>query len=698
MTEFNQNINKKEGSNNSTLFSILSSPKSNLKRRKYSVSNANCFNKLNKINNSSNKNTERIKPTVSYKNNNPITYNKINNRKFAQNTEAFLNPIKKNLLKKINSLYNDSSTLYNIMIINNILSKKFSTIKQKYLEKLNEFESRDFLKIYTFNEIRYFLKYLSVCYDKFHIHFPNYCKDHSIYDIMMSYLSEKQKLIEEIKEDNRQILLYQLRNNEKKTTKNKEVVSKILDSKAIDDINSEEENYYKRNKISEIGLYADSCDDSLRDVKSLVERINNAEDIFNLPKSVSNKDIYTLTEVLFKKKSLKKKTNPIQNFHHIFRNEEKEFEIFAKNIITIKRSKSEKKTRKILTIEDPLIQSKLKKFNRLHNKGEEKKKIKIKIDLRNKDKYVDLRKSLKTEVYYNNLLRNTIYLLKNKNTFSNNINIKNEKSISPNNNYNINFNVKTSSYILDKLKMRALKSSGNYNLYKNQKYLIKNMNDNLNDLRFNIQILLNSPDKINSLTSRKKDDFPKKQLKLFHSVNKEKQYKSCSKQREKKGYLTDRIKNCKKNIIPSIYNNKKFKTIKKGGYFMDSVFTSSKKYFYDIYKNNYERTETENDRIKSNILTLNKELKKTESLNNRNYHRNNLTLNFALKKSQKNCIDNYKVKRVFDNIYGDKNINKGRSKCLYFQSKLKSEDKDKINQFFCNDIKKKNKKVLLIKC
>ena len=131
---------------------------------------------------------------------------------------------------------------------------------------------------------------------------------------------------------------------------------------------------------------------------------------------------------------------------------------------------------------------------------------------------------------------------------------------------------------------------------------------------------------------------------------------------------------------------------------MDSIFTSSKKYFYDIYKNNYERTETENDRIKSNILTLNKELKKTESLNNRNYHRNNLTLNFALKKSQKNCIDNYKVKRVFDNIYGDKNINKGRSKCLYFQSKLKSEDKDKINQFFCNDIKKKNKKVLLIKC
>ena len=51
-----------------------------------------------------------------------------------------------------------------------------------------------------------------------------------------------------------------------------------------------------------------------------------------------------------------------------------------------------------------------------------------------------------------------------------------------------------------------------------------------------------------------------------------------------------------------------------------------------------------------------------------------------------------------DQIYGDKNINKGRSKCLYFQSKLKSEDKDKINQFFCNDIKKKNKKVLLIKC
>ena len=686
-------------------YNITLSPLSKPRKKRSGVCEIKYFNNIFKFSNPTSKNSEDIQPSDINNNNSPITGNKIDNKKINQVTDTYIEKIKNNLLKKIEYPYKDSSKIYNIMLINNILSKQFSPIKQKYIEKLNEYESNDFLKIYSFNEVRCYLKYICVCYDKFHFQFPNYSKDNWVYNKMMTYLWEKQKIIDSTKENNKKH--YILRKIKKRTAREYEVYSKVLDSKVMDEINSDDDNYYKRRRIGEIGSYIDISENSIEQLESFVKRLNKAGDIFNLPKSRSTKKIYTLTEVFLKKKK-KPRTNVnfAKNGQNLFENDEEKakYEIFTKKIRTKKRHKTEViRNRKKLTIEDSAIKSTLKKYNQLRNKKikpVENKKAKMKIKLKNKKKYIqDLRKTMKTEYYNNNLLKNTMYIIKNKNAFKNNILIKKESTTSTNSNSKNNINAKKNKYVIDRLKMRAFKSTENYCLYKNRKYLIKNMNDNLNDFRFNIQILLNFPEKINNLTDRKDEDFITKHIKLLNNLTKENEYKNGPKQREKKRCLAEGITNCKKNVNLPLSNNARFNSIKKRNCFLDSVFSSPKKDIYGIYKTRNERVETQNDRINSNIITLNKELRRTESLYNKNYHKYNLTTNFLFNKNQKEAIENYKSKKRFENVYGGKwSINKYESKYFSYQNRIKTDENVEVYPSLFNGKKKKDKKILLIKC
>ena len=699
MDELNKSITKKERHINNIYLNKYNISLSPIKPKRKKYSNVNYFNNIAKIIDLKNKNF-KIRKSFILINHHSIKAKKTNNNKFAPVTEAYISPIKNKLLKKIKSPYIDSSKIYNLMVINNILSKNFSCIKEKYIEILNEIETKDFLKIYTFNVIRCYLKYISVCYDKFHIQFPNYSKDIFVYNKMMSYLVEKQKLIDEIKEDNNKCLL--LKNIRKKISRNLDANSIILDSKVIDDINSDDDKYYQKRKGGEINKYLDISKDSDKQLELLVKRINKAENIFNFPKSKSNKAITSL-KVLLKKKSTNKNLIQIEEVHNIFENDEikAKYEIFTKKIRSAKHYNTEiRRNREKLTIEDPLIQSKLKKYNHIENKESETKKTKIKINLKNKNKnkYIqDLKITMKKKLYNNNLLRNTIYIIKNKKNYINTATIQKEKTIATNSSSKNSLNTKNNKFIIDKLKIRAFKTTENYNLYKNRKFLIKNMNDNFNDFRFNTQISLNYPDKINYLTVKKKDDFFSKQISLLNSINKENQFKNNSNQHKKKRYLTEKISNCKKHL--SLQNKKQFNNTKKRDYFLEPIFTSPKKYFYDIFNNKYERTETQKDRINSNIITLNKELKKAESLSSRNNRKINLTGNLIFNRNQKNSIENYKELKTFDNFYGGKsNINGYLSKCFNYQNKLKMKNKIKVNHFFGNGIKKRDKKILLIKC
>ena len=110
--------------------------------------------------------------------------------------------------KRIFSKYLDSETNYHIMIINNILSNKMSSIKEKYTEMLIEIDTIELISRFVLKrDVYYFLKYLVVVYDKFHIQYPNYLKNKKVYYFMSKYIYIKQKFIDRLNESNKQVYM-----------------------------------------------------------------------------------------------------------------------------------------------------------------------------------------------------------------------------------------------------------------------------------------------------------------------------------------------------------------------------------------------------------------------------------------------------------------------------------------------------------
>jgi hypothetical protein len=122
-------------------------------------------------------------------------------------------------------------------------------------------------------DVYYFLKYLLVVYDKFHIQFPNYLKDINVYNFMNKYLLVKQKFIDRASKSNYQTYIEE--NIKNLFSRHPSQDSKFFQSKIAHD-SSDEENHLKKKQIRDQGFDVDDEDsqDSFEKLENLVTKMN----------------------------------------------------------------------------------------------------------------------------------------------------------------------------------------------------------------------------------------------------------------------------------------------------------------------------------------------------------------------------------------------------------------------------------------
>ena len=207
----------------------------------------------------------------------------------------FFYKMKYSLKKKISSIYLDTSTNYNKMIINNILANRISVIKEKYTEMLNEIETNDLLiKYIPKKNVHFYLKYLVVVYDKFYIPFPNYFKDIYIYYFMSQYLLKKQKIINETRENNKYIYIQKKIQNLFSNQKEAKILSSHLSNS-----DSDYENFGKLKYMKGHDINAENSQKSWDKLQDLLDKFKEDENrkklrIYIRARSKSIKNIDTL--------------------------------------------------------------------------------------------------------------------------------------------------------------------------------------------------------------------------------------------------------------------------------------------------------------------------------------------------------------------------------------------------------------------
>ena len=414
----------------------------------------------------------------------------------------FFYKMKYSLKKKISSIYLDTSTNYNKMIINNILTNRISVIKEKYTEMLNEIESNDLLiKYIPKKNVHFYLKYLVVVYDKFYIPYPNYFKDIYIYSFMSQYLLKKQKILDETKENNKYIYIQQkiqklFSNNPKET--------KILSSH-LSSSDSENENFGKSKYIKGHDIDAENSQKSLDKLQDLLGKFNEDENkkhlrIYIRARSKSIKNIDTLFINYFKlnkpKKIKWKELYEIQNKKIMRNKKRKGTEVkINRNKVVIEKVVEKYKNKKILN-KKTTIEERRKTLIDKKNEITEIKRILTQNDVGKNNKILDVVKRgflfiNDNEKNKNNNKTNLLIRSYNKNDIK-----CEEDKIDTNKDLEIKI-----KQILHKLSQNNHNHNYYYgentNLLKKQKYIIKNLNDCLNEYRFYNTIINNSVEKQN---------------------------------------------------------------------------------------------------------------------------------------------------------------------------------------------------------
>ena len=405
------------------------------------------------------KNTKKYNLDETLKNSELYKYNR------TQRKEAIKILYKmKYLLKKRNYyIYLDSSTIYNKMIINNILENKFSIIKERYIEMLYETEPKEFIINYIpRNRVYYYLKYLIVTYDKFQLQYPTYLKDINVYNIMSQYLLYKQKLINRTSENNNYIYIH--KRIKKFFSKRKPIKERIL-STSLSRSESKEENHY-------INLIENS-QDSLYKLESLAEKIDknikrkNKEVKYTRARTIKHNDI-----LLLKFPSIEKPQRVPRQLL---------YEISNKKIMrSLKRKGTEIKMN-----ENPIY------LEKVIEKDNHRKRIRKKSMLNISNKIHDLKKLIFLSEVGNNkrvfdvMKKGFFYLEEKSNNKKDNEKLrKNLKLIKNEAENRLIEKIKTLSKAKKKFSYNNYYNGGNYKLYKNLKNIIKNLNNSLNEYRF----------------------------------------------------------------------------------------------------------------------------------------------------------------------------------------------------------------------
>ena len=399
------------------------------------------------------------------------------NLKFKYKMEYFV-------AKKLNYYYNDKCNYFKL-IINSILSNNNSKIKQNYIEMLYEIETKDLLSQYILKtDVYYFLKYLLVVYDKFRIQFPTYLKDINVYNFMNKYLLVKQKFIDRASKSNYQTYIEE--NIKNLFSRHPSQDSKFFQSKISHDI-SEEENHVKKKRIRDQGFDVDDEDsqDSLEKLENLVTKMNI------IPKK---KD----SEIIFKRarsKSIKNTSSFLAKYFNI----EKDKLVNRNYLYKMNRKNPMRSNIKTMTAN---ISNRHKvNFEKIIVNKESKKKIKKK----SKNKNIKAKKNEIKEIKKFFLLNdfgknNKLFNFKKKGILFITEGKRN------NNKKNLNSKNKTQNIKLDKIKekyktMHKSEKIYNYNhdkhnkdyylMKKNINFIVRSLNEDLNEYPFNNKIKYN---------------------------------------------------------------------------------------------------------------------------------------------------------------------------------------------------------------
>lgn len=409
------------------------------------------------------------------------------------------------LMKKISANYLDSMNNYNKMIINNILSNNISRIKEKYTEMLYNIESNDIVTKYIpKKDIYYFLKYLVVLYDKFYIPYPNYIRDFNVYFFMTKYLLKKQHNIDATKEKNKNLYIEEKIN--KLFSKYPQRETKLLSSSLSS--SDSEKNFSKLKQMRGQGFSIDMGNslDSLYKLKSLVNKVDKNFEIPKISniymikpsKSFKNIDTFLINYSEMKKPKKVKWTELYEiNSRKLLRNKKRkgtEFKLDRKKVSiekVIEIDKVKKKIFKKKKTKEEIRQSIINKRNEI----KEIKKILLEKDVSQNNKILDVVKRGFAFINENNP-ENSI----NKNLLINSylkkdIKLYEDREEANKNNTNKEIEIKEKIIQLSKNKCNNYYNSENYNLFKNRKYILKNLNDSLNEYRFYNKIKQNTLEK-----------------------------------------------------------------------------------------------------------------------------------------------------------------------------------------------------------
>ena len=216
------------------------------------------------------------------------------------------NIIKNNKYNHTNQAQNN----YNKMFIENITSLKSHRIRLKYVEILIEINPKEMLKKYYNKKISYNkLKSLTKTFDENIIFFPNYFVNENVYSIMEKLLEDKEKLILRTEKDNKKYFMHYKTLKNKKINDYQGISNKILESFSDKNNNIDlEDNLKNLNDESSSDKNIDS-NNSSKQVKKLINNINNNFEKKCINKKKSNKNILKLITKNYEIKNKKEEQN-----------------------------------------------------------------------------------------------------------------------------------------------------------------------------------------------------------------------------------------------------------------------------------------------------------------------------------------------------------------------------------------------------
>ena len=196
------------------------------------------------------------------------------------------------------------------MFLENITSLKSHRIRLQYSERLIETNPKETLMKYYNKKISYIkLKSLTKTFDENIIFFPNYFVNENVYSIMDKFLEDKEKLILRTEKDNKKYFLHYKILKNKKINNYQEISNKILESFSDKNNTIDLENNLKNLNDESSSDKNTNSNNSSKQVKKLINNINNNFEKKDRNKKKLNKNMLKLITKNYEIKNKKKEQN-----------------------------------------------------------------------------------------------------------------------------------------------------------------------------------------------------------------------------------------------------------------------------------------------------------------------------------------------------------------------------------------------------